>query len=42
MHPTSVMRGVGQVLVRDHMTPDPVTITPQNTIADAFALLRDN
>jgi acetoin utilization protein AcuB len=30
------------VLVRDHMTPDPVTITPQNTIADAFALLREN
>jgi acetoin utilization protein AcuB len=24
------------------MTPDPVTITPQNTIADAFALLREN
>ncbi len=30
------------MLVRDHMTPDPVTITPQNTIADAFALLREN
>ncbi len=30
------------MLVRDHMTLDPVTITPQNTIADAFALLREN
>ncbi len=30
------------MLVRDHMTPDPVTITPQNNIADAFVLLREN
>ncbi|MGD0153871.1 MAG: CBS and ACT domain-containing protein [Thermacetogeniaceae bacterium] len=30
------------MLVRDYMTPDPVTITPQNNIADAFALLREN
>jgi len=30
------------VLVRDRMTSDPVTITPQHTIADAFALLREN
>ncbi len=30
------------MLVRDHMTPDPVTITPHDTIADAFALLREN
>jgi len=29
------------VYVRDHMTPDPVTITFQDTIADAFALLRE-
>ena len=30
------------MLVHDHMTPDPVTIAPQDTIADAFALLREN
>lgn len=30
------------MLVRDRMSPDPVTITPQHTIADAFALLREN
>ena len=30
------------MLVRDQMTPDPVTITPHDTIADAFALLREN
>ena len=30
------------MLVRDHMTPNPVTITPQHTVADAFSLLREN
>ncbi len=29
------------MLVRDRMTPDPITITPKNTIADAFVLLRE-
>lgn len=30
------------MLVRDRMTPDPVTITTKNTVADAFVLLREN
>lgn len=30
------------VLVRDKMTPDPVTITPQTTIAEALALMREH
>lgn len=30
------------MLVRDRMTPGPVTITTKNTVADAFVLLREN
>lgn len=30
------------MLVRDRMTPDPITITSKDTIADAFVLLREN
>lgn len=30
------------MLVRDKMTPDPITISPQTTTAEALALMRDN
>ncbi|HHW41221.1 MAG TPA: CBS domain-containing protein [Syntrophomonadaceae bacterium] len=30
------------MLVRDKMTPDPITITPQTTIADALSLMREH